>query len=200
MEKKSRAFFVFSTLLVAVSTYGSDIDLGGKKDLVLSKEVRGQVLELSENLLRDRDDDFVEGIAGLDNPFVFEQVEEVIAETEENEAEPIIKYNDDSILRAVAGKFSQQVRGTLIQGEISFLQLEGGTLIRPGMSFPVSIPQAQNRSFTVTVTQITGNSYILSLGEANQLMRLSGTTEGNSRAFRTDESKAPLTQPTKTSN
>lgn len=200
MQKKSRTFFAFSIFLVAVSTYGSDINLGGKKDLVLSKEVRGQVLELSENLLRDSDDDFVEGIAGMDSPFVFEQIEEVIAETEEKEAEPIINYNDDSILRVVAGKFSQQVRGTLVQGNTSFLQLEGGTLIRPGMSFPVSIPQAQNRSFTVTVTQITGNSYTLSLGEAEQLIRLTGTTEEGGGAFRTGKSKALLTEPTKTSN
>lgn len=162
----------------------AEINLGGKQDLVLSGQVRVEVLELSEELLTDREDDFVERIADLESPFVFDQSEAAIVEAEvEVEAEPIIDYDDASVLRVVAENFSRQVSGTMVRGTTSFLQLEGGTLIRPGASFPISIPQAQGQKFTVMVTQITGNSYTLKLGEAEQTVRLTGTAlEGGGAA------------------
>ena len=185
MKKNLHLIIALPVFFVALSAYGSEINLGGKKDLVLAKEVRGQVLNMSENLLADSEDDFVKNIAGMENPFVFDQIEEMVIEKEE-EADPVINYDDASILGVVAGKFSQQVRGTLIRGDTSFLQLEGGALIRPGASFPVSIPQAQGRNFTVTVSQITDDSYSLRLGGAERVIRLNGTSEEGSGAFRSN--------------
>lgn len=165
----------------------SEIKLSGKKDFVLSNQVRVQVLALSENLLADPGADFVENLADLDSPFVFEQVEAVVAEVEvEAEEEPVINYDDASILRVVAENFSRQVSGTLGRGRTTYLQLDGGALIRPGASFPVSIPQAQDRTFTVTVSEITGNSYTLNLGAAEQIVRLTGTSGQGGGATRTN--------------
>lgn len=186
MKKYPHLLIPLLTLVGSLSVYANEINLGGKEELVLAKEVRGQVLELSEKLLMDREDDFIEEIAGMDSPFVFDQFEDVAVEAEEETIEPIINYDDASVLRVVAGRFSQQVRGTLVRGDTSFLQLEGGALIRPGASFPVSIPQAQDRNFAVTVVQITSKSYTLSLGEAEQLIRLTGTAEEGSGAIRSE--------------
>lgn len=163
----------------------SEINLAGKQDLVLRSEVREQVLELAETLLSERSDDFVEEVAEMDSPFVFEQFEEAVAEAEEQEAEaePIINYDDASVLGLVVESFSGRVSGTLVRGDTSFLQITGGTLIRPGTSFPVTIPQAPGQSFTVTVTKITENSYTLKLGDAEQAVRLSGTSSAEGGAI-----------------
>lgn len=164
-------------LIACPKAESSEINLGGRQDLVLAKEVRDQVLELSEALLASGEDDFTEQVADLDNPFVFEQMKEVVVEAEEAVVEEVVNYDDASVLRVVTQSFSKQVSGTLVRGSTSFLQLQGGTLVRPGDSFPVSIPQAEGRRFTVTVVQITGNSYTLKLGEAEQVVRLTGTAE-----------------------
>lgn len=171
-------------LMVCPKVESSEINLGGRQDLVLAKEVREQVLELSEKLLENAEDDFAEQVADLDNPFVFEQMDEIVAEAEEAVVERVINYDDASVLRVVKESFSKQVSGTLVRGSTSFLQLQGGNLVRPGDSFPVSIPQAEGKRFTVTVTEITGNSYTLKLGEAEQVVRLTGTArEGGGASF-----------------
>ena len=170
---------VWLILIGVLLVEGSDINLAGKKDRVLANQVRLQVLELSEDLLTDVEDNFVATLESMDSPFVFEQVEVVTAE---EVVERVINYDDVSVLRAVVETFSRRVTGSLVRGSTSFLQLDGGTLIRPGTSFPISIPQAQDRTFTVTVSEITGNSYTLKLGDAEQSVQLSGTAQAGGGA------------------
>ncbi|NBB79347.1 MAG: hypothetical protein GVY36_07875 [Verrucomicrobia bacterium] len=187
MKKNPHVLITLSFFFGALSVFGSEINLRGKKELVIEKEVRGQVLELSENLLMDHEDGFVEEIAGMDSPFLFDQSEAPMAEAEAVETvAPVINYDDGSVLRVVADNFSQQVSGTLVRGNTSFLQLKGGSLLRPGTSFPVSIPQAQDRSYTVTVTEITANSYTLRLGSKEEVIRLTGTSSAGGGATLSD--------------
>jgi hypothetical protein len=86
--------------------------------------------------------------------------------------EKVINYNDASVLSAVATNFSKQVRGTLARGATSYLQLNGGSMIKPGTTFPVSIPQAKGQTFKVTISEITSNSYTMKLGDAEQTVSL----------------------------
>jgi hypothetical protein len=51
-------------------------------------------------------------------------------------------------------------------------------MIKPGTSFPVTIPQAQGQTFTVTVSEITGNDYTLQIGEATQTISLNASGTG----------------------
>jgi hypothetical protein len=185
---KHRPLIFFLALGVLASVDASEINLAGKQDLVLRSEVREQVLELAETLLSERSDDFADEVAEMDSPFVFEQIQGAVAEVEDQEVEvePIINYDDASVLRLVVESFSRRVSGTLVRGETSFLQITGGNLIRPGTSFPVTIPQAPGQSFTVTVTKITENSYTLKLGEAEQAVRLSGTSSADGGAIFTN--------------
>jgi hypothetical protein len=184
----------FKVALVAAVTavpstfaQSEEIKLGGRADLVISDSVRAEVLKLSENLLSETEDSFAEDIASMESPFVFEQVEAIVADKASKEAiEPVVDYDDASVLNVVAENFARRVGGTLVRGSTSFLQLDGGTLLRPGASFPVSIPQAEDRSFTVTVTEITGNSYTLKLGDMQKVVWLPGTSGEGGGAVRSD--------------
>jgi hypothetical protein len=158
------------------------IKLSGRKDVVLSPSSRAVVLDVARQNLSEKSDDFLMLIAASDNPFLYEQptiaktsqVTEVTAKVEE----VVINYDDASVLRVVAQNFSSQVRGTLVRGSTSFLQLRGGNMIKPGTSFPVTIPQAQGQTFTVTVSEITGNDYTLQIGEATQTISLNASGTG----------------------
>ncbi|MGZ0656034.1 hypothetical protein ACWPKO_09695 [Coraliomargarita sp. W4R53] len=165
----------------------SEIKLTGRKDLVLSVESRASVLNVARLHLREKSDAFLALAAEVDTPYAFEQP--VVALTPDGEAEPVeevtINYDDASVLRAVSVSFAKQVRGTLARGNTSFLQLTGGNMIKPGTSFPVSIPQAQGQTFTITITEVTSDDYTLKLGEATQTIRLNSSGSG-SGAIRLD--------------
>jgi hypothetical protein len=174
------------TLLLAQSLFAkSEIKLTGRKDLVLSVDSRSAVLNVARLHLSEKSDAFIEIAANVDNPFEFEQpVVPIVRHDPKPVEEVVINYDDVSVLRAVANNFSQQVRGTLARGNTSFLQLTGGTLIKPGTSFPVNLPQAQGQTFTVTISEITSSDYTLKLGEATETISLNdhGSSSGAIKA------------------
>ncbi|TVP77093.1 MAG: hypothetical protein EA353_11120 [Puniceicoccaceae bacterium] len=184
IHKIDHLFRLFCLILAGSILDARDINLGGSRDLVLRQEVRGEVMDLAQRLLSVKESDYPEQIVELKTPFSFEEEKTALAEVEEAEPEAAIVYDEASVLRLAAESFSKQVRGTLVRGETSLLQLSGGSLIRPGTSFPVTIPQAQGQSFVITISEITGNSYTLKLGESEQVVRLTGTaSEGSGAVF-----------------
>tara|TARA_R110002111_G_scaffold83959_2_gene131750 strand:- start:28 stop:576 length:549 start_codon:yes stop_codon:yes gene_type:complete len=156
-------------LLVQSLTAESEIKLTARKDLVLSIESRASVLQVARMHLSDKDNGFLELTSNVEDPYVFEQpaLEEDVVEEQ-----VVVNYDDTSVLRVVAADFTKRVRGTLVRGSTSFLQLTGGNLIKPGASFPVSIPQAQGQTFTVTLTEVTSSTYTLKLGDATETISL----------------------------
>jgi hypothetical protein len=161
------------------------IKLTGRKDQVLSVETRATVLAVARSHLSEKSDDFLALASSAQTPYAFEQpVDTHVDKPVKVATGAIVNYDDASVLRVVAKSFSQQVRGTLARGTTSFLQLKGGNMIKPGTSFPISIPQAQGQTFTITVSEITSNNYILKLGEATQTVSLDTSSTGG--AIRTD--------------
>ena len=165
------------------------IKLTGRKDLVLGVESRANALDVARLHLSEKNDNFLDLISTVQTPYAFEQPPEAVLNRngggEQPVEEAVINYDDASVLRAVANNFAQQVRGTLARGTTSFLQLKGGSMIKPGTSFPVSIPQAQGQTFTVTISEITSDTYTLQLGEAIQTISLNAASSG-SGAMRMD--------------
>jgi hypothetical protein len=158
----------------------SDIKLSGRKDLVLSHESRIQVLDVVRDHLSAVEDDFLVRIQDVDSPYVFEKPPVVVAADEEEVVEEVvITYDDASVLQVVASNFATQVRGSMGRGETRFLQLKGGKMIKPGTSFPVSIPEAKDQSFILTISEITSDGYILKLGEATKHISLNGVSSGD---------------------
>jgi len=157
------------------------IKLTGRKDLVLSVESRATVLDVARQHLSEKSESFLSLAEDAETPYAFEQP--VVAVLRDDEDEPVeevvVNYDDASVLRAVANNFAKQVRGTLARGSTSFLQLKGGSMIKPGTNFPVSIPQAQGQTFTVTVSEITSSGYTLQLGEASETISLNATSSGS---------------------
>lgn len=181
---------IIAGVLLSVLSFGSlfaetEIKLSGRKDLVLSYETRATVLDVAGRHLSEKSDSYLVSTAETESPFSFDKPVEVVERKDEeggNEpvVEKVINYDDASVLNAVASNFSKQVRGTLARGSTSFLQLNGGNMIKPGTSFPVSIPQAKGQTFEVTISEITSNSYTLQLGSAEQIISLD--TVGSSGA------------------
>jgi len=165
------AALLLTVLIVQFVVAEPQIKLTGRKDLVLSVESRATVLDVARQNLSDKSDDFLASASDAETPYAFEQPVVLVA-GEAPVEEVAINYDDASVLRAVTQNFAQQVRGTLSRGSTRFLQLKGGNMIKPGTSFPVTIPQAQGQTFTVTVTEITGDGYTLSLGEASETVSL----------------------------
>jgi len=160
----------------------SEIKLTGRKDLVLSLETRSMVLNVGKTNLSEKDDAFDDVLVNADSPFVFEQPVVPLARGADGVQEPVeelvINYDDASVLRVVAKNFSQKVRGTLVRGSQSFLQLTGGNLVPQGTSFPVSIPEAQAQTFTVTIAEINSDTYTLKLGAATQVVYFNASSSG----------------------
>ena len=156
----------------------TEIKLSGRKDLVLSYDTRVKVLEVGGVHLSEKGEGFIQESAEAESPFSFDQAVEVVdrgdSMVEKPLMEKVINYNDASVLSAVATNFSKQVRGTLARGATSYLQLNGGSMIKPGTTFPVSIPQAKGQTFKVTISEITSNSYTMKLGNAEQTVSLGG--------------------------
>lgn len=180
-----------SLLLLFNVTYlgaSAEIKLTGRKDLVLSYETRVNVLDVAGRYLSQKDDSFLADSKEAASPFSFEQPVKVVAQgdsmVEEPVVEKVINYDDGSVLSAVAANFSKQVRGTLARGSTSYLQMNGGNMIKPGTSFPVSIPQAKGQTFKIIVSEISSNSYTLKLGDAEQTVSLEGTNARGSNSIK----------------
>lgn len=170
-----------------------EIKLSTRKDSVISAVSRAQVLDAARQQLSEKGEAFLSRIDSVESPFAFEKAEQtVVAHNNtqqvqvETVQEPIVNYDDASVLKVVASNFSKQVRGTLARGDTSFLQLKGGNMVKPGTSFPVSIPQAKDKTFNITITQVTGDSYTLRLGDVEQTVRLDAISSTGTGAQRVD--------------
>ena len=164
------------------------IKLVGRQDLVLSKESRQTVIEVARRYLSEKSEAFITKAQQAQTPYSF--VQQAVAVVGENGEigervqEATFHYDDGSVLRAVSQSFANQVSGTLARGSTRFLQLKGGRMIQPGASFPVSIPQAQEQTFIVTIAEITSDGYTLKLGEATQTMSLHASSGSHSGAIK----------------
>ncbi|MGB1126904.1 MAG: hypothetical protein ACPG3X_00865 [Opitutales bacterium] len=177
------ATIVFMVLLNTVAfSFEPRIKLSGRKDLVLSHEIRRTILEIGDLHLAEKGDAFLGEAGDLSSPFTFsartESVLPVAEVEQEDNQEPAvpIHYKDSSVLAAVASSFSKKVRGSIARGAIRYLQLDGGTLLKPGASFPVRIPLAKQSSFTLTVSEINAEGYTLKLGTAMKQMSYDNTS------------------------
>jgi hypothetical protein len=176
----------FALLPGALEAFQSDIKLTGPKDLVLSIGTREKVLEVGVNYLANDAEEALPQIGELDDPFSFKQAEPVLAVVPEDTASEApakpkkVEYDDATVLGVSAKSFSKKVRGAIARGETSYLQLEGGTLLKPGTSFPVRLPQAQEQTFTLTISEISPDGYTLQIGDATKRMSFDGMSRSNS--------------------
>ncbi len=186
---KKAYFLLFSLgLLCELSAYGVEqkINISGRKDLVLSAEARNVVLNVADAHLGSREDGFSATVPSLLNPFTFKEVAEEASDVAavstvrpEVPSEVNVVYDDASVLKVVASSFSKQVRGTLARGNSSYIQLQGGGLLKPGSTFPVRIPEVKDQSFTVTLETINSKGYTLRLGDATLTLSYDdGTSAG----------------------
>ncbi len=159
----------------------SRINLAAGRGLVLSVENRQTVLEAGRDFLTPRSDEMLVRIDDLKSPFSFEaptQTELVATEADEKEAIPEpIQFEDAEVLRLSAASFANRVRGAIVRGETSYLQLEGGTLLKSGTSFPVRLPEAPDQTFTLTIPKITPDGYTLQIGDATKQVRFSDRSQ-----------------------
>ena len=164
------------------------IKLIGRQDLVLSKESRQTVIDVARRYLSEKSEAFMTKAQQAQTPYSFAQQAVAVVgengEIGERVQEATFHYDDGSVLRAVSQSFANQVSGTLARGSTRFLQLKGGRMIQPGASFPVSIPQAQEQTFIVTIAEITSDGYTLKLGEATQTMSLHASSGSHSGAIK----------------
>lgn len=163
-------------LLVGASAFAaSEIKLSGRKDRVLSSEMRTTILDVAKECLYREDEGFVALSRGIENPYEFKEEEEeeapgapsiAVATKKAEAAAALVVYDDASVLKAVATSFAKKVRGTLARGSIHYLQLQGGGMLKSGTSFPVKIPQIKGKTFTVAISDVHSRGYTLTLGDA----------------------------------
>lgn len=146
---------------------GQKINLGGPRDRVLPPNVRSHVLAVAETYLTKEPDAFLERIADIKNPYLFVQPRVVVATPDAPAPAPVV-YDDATVLKAVAARFSTQVRGNISRGSDHFLHLQGGNLLRAGATFPARLPEIPGQTFDVIVSEIDARGYTLRLGEAER--------------------------------
>ena len=124
------------------------------------------MLEVAEKSLNRSDEMFITVMEKVKNPYPIKQEkEEALPDTVETS---LTAYDDASVLKLIQATFAPQVRGTLAKGNTNYLQLNGGGLLQEGDSFPVKIPQIEDRSFTVKVMGITTRGYTLKMNDVVQ--------------------------------
>lgn len=178
MRGKLQTYFLLSLgacLLANSLLAASNINLGGRKDKVVTPTVRGNLLAVADQYLSKHDDgSFDAMLVELHNPYTFEKEREVEASEPVDESpEPVkpkvrVVYDEGAILDAVAKSFIKQIRGTMSMGGKYYIQLQKGSLMKPGAQFPVRLPEAREEPFTITLTEIAEDSFSLQVGEAVQ--------------------------------
>ncbi len=179
---------LFALPSTSLHAFEPTINLAGRRDLVLSVENRQTVLEVGSAFLAPRGRETLALIDGLKDPFSFQARKQLAPfapdQEEAEEATPErIQYEDAEVLRLSAASFAKRVRGSIIRGDTTFLQLEGGVLLRPGTSFPVRLPEAADQSFTLTISEITPQGYTLQLGEATKQVKFNNRSQSHSIRF-----------------
>lgn len=161
---------VIAFLNTSLNAFESEIKLTGRKDIVLSIEKRQTVLDVGAAILSNQTDDSLPDFNELNNPFTFEvstPTEPAGNTNTEEVAKPEpVTYTDADVLALSSTSFAKKVRGSIVRGDSSFLQLEGGVLLRPGTGFPVRLPGANDQVFRLTITEITSEGYTLQVGDA----------------------------------
>ena len=154
--KKTCFLLLFAELFLGAYAFAAtpEIKLSGRKDRVLTYQMRERVLAVAETHLNQADGGFGVTIEALDNPYAFKEVVEFIPRVIEKKPVIIdasVVYDDASILEVIGLNLAKQVSGTLARGATYYLQLQGGGTLKSGASFPAKIPQIPGRSFTVTL-------------------------------------------------
>ncbi|WP_041745083.1 hypothetical protein [Coraliomargarita akajimensis] len=144
------------------------VDLAGAKDQVLPIKKRAAALEIGNAYLSPANvDAYNQATAELKSPYEFEKAKpkivEVVEEVEVETVETKYVYDDSSILDRIGANFSNQVRGTMSMGSKYYIQLKSGKLMKPGASFPVSIPEVKDKTYTVTLDAIDDDGFTLSV-------------------------------------
>ena len=160
----------------------SSIKLTGRKDLVLSVEVRQQVLGAGSSFITKDSSIEMPLAENLRDPFTFEvENKPVTAVVDDSQEKPLKSqpknYADASVLDVASVSFAKKVRGFIMRGEMSYLQLEGVVLLKLGTSFPVRLPEAEDRSYTLTITGISSDGYELQIGEERKLLSYGQSAE-----------------------
>lgn len=140
----------------------AEIRLTGSKSQVISSEQRLIVLKAADRYLNRLDETFVASLGELQSPYISKS--DTIAVIEGLPlVQTAVSYDPSSILEVIGANFAKQVRGTLSKGETHYLQLQGGSLMEPGSSFPAEIPQIKGQTFTVTVFDVNSRGYTLKI-------------------------------------
>lgn len=163
--------------------FESQIKLSGPKGLVLDVEKRQVALEFAEKYLSDQNTDQPVDAEELIDPFTFEDLTPIPEEIDVAREPPkpkLIDYSDSQVLAAAAASFAKRVKGAIVLGDSRFLQLDDGTLLRRESSFPVRMPKSQQESYTLTVADITAESYTLKIGAATRQINFNEGFKSNS--------------------
>ena len=161
--------------LAASAAFGATkIHLGGRKDKVISPDVRDTVLASADRYLSKHDDaEFDALLVELQNPYTFEKKREEVDEPIEvvEEIEPVkpkirIVYDQGAVLEVVAKSFAKQIRGTMGMGDTYYIQYgEKRRLMKTGTQFPAQVPEAREEPFMITLAAVDDETFSLQLGD-----------------------------------
>lgn len=147
----------------------AQVDLGGRKDQVITINRRTSALDAADQYFANADAQLIATkVADLKNPYTFEEaVEEVVVQEKKkvSKPKPVVVYDDASVLDVIAKSLTGKIRGTMAMGDDHYLQLQSGGLMKTGSSFPAKIPQNKNRVYTVTLKDVSDDEFTLGLGD-----------------------------------
>ena len=153
----------FPFCLIASVKNQPEIKLTTSKNHVLPIKLRTSILEVTETCLNRSDEYFIATLKEVKNPYPTKVVEAIVEK--KPEITELATVNDEDILKEIQTKFSSQIRGTLSKGDVNYLQLNGGGMLEEGDSFPAKISKINDKSFTVTIQEITPRGYVLKMND-----------------------------------
>ena len=168
--------------------YGEEaLNIPSNKKHVIPVKIREQVLKVANTHLSEDTnvpEIEVEAVARLQNPFTLEDETAIKASTNDGEdadRPAAVVYDTASILDAIANSLTKQIRGTLARGDQYYLQLQGGCLVKSGVSFPARIPEIPNEVYQVKLTNVSSGGYTIELNGESKAVLLNQASEESVR-------------------
>ena len=151
---------------------------------VLPAERREDALLVAERLVANSPTDLSASLEKLVNPFVFQEEEVEVVETEEEPEDGDMNLqaprNDTEVLRILAPRLQREVQGSLIMGNRKRLIWANGSSVEIGYTFKTRISANDPNIYEVTITDIQEKSFSIQLNDTEIPVPIGDSGSGQS--------------------
>ncbi len=147
MISKLRTGFLIAACILGGGLYAQPTRTAAERDAIIESLRAVESLEPKDN--------YTEVLALIPSPFMFPRT----VPNQERDTGP--KFTDSQILRRVGITLRPQIRGIIGRGDTFFIQTAGGSLMRQGQRFGVTVRQLSDNQIEIEIGEISNDGFTL---------------------------------------